>query len=308
MKECKRISSLYGEIHEQRLDSVAHDNVLEHFRNCTDCREDFKWYGITVKALNNLEEVSPPADFVSQLSTKLYTQQDSRVSESYVGFFKNLFSSSPYLPLPVGAASLAFLVVVGFVVYNQAPVPEFLSTPPTQAAKDPGPMRTAAAISAVDDQRGMQRTDYHLPGTVIPHNGNTTFTAPTAPKSFPLAAIPKSIGTTANYSGRYLNTRADRIGADNLTVESPSVDLAIESVKRILPDIKGKLVEENDHDGIGEKMIGIRIPSRAYANLTRELVNHGAVAAGAGSDAKAPAPAKADANSVVLYIRFIPSH
>ena len=46
------------------------------------------------------------------------------------------------------------------------------------------------------------------------------------------------------------------------------------------------------------------IPSESYANLTTELINHGAVAAGAGNSTSAE-PAKKDGNNVLLYIRFV---
>ena len=108
MKECERISSMYGDLHEQQIDSIAKEDALEHFSKCTDCREDFKWYRITIQALNNLEEVSPPEDFVLQLGNKLYATQPSRSYDSYLDYFRNLFSSSPYLPLPGGGCVTRF--------------------------------------------------------------------------------------------------------------------------------------------------------------------------------------------------------
>ena len=99
----------------------------------------------------------------------------------------------------------------------------------------------------------------------------------------------------------------DRIGGDNLTVESPSVDQAVASVKKILPDIDGRLVEEKSPGKVGEKILGVLIPSGAFSNLTTELVNHGAVAVGLGPESSAPAPSKSGPNNVMLYIRFVQS-
>ncbi|MFH1113933.1 MAG: hypothetical protein V1792_08430 [Pseudomonadota bacterium] len=90
-------------------------------------------------------------------------------------------------------------------------------------------------------------------------------------------------------------------------MESPSVDFAIESIKRMLPNMRGKLVEEMSPGKVGEKVIGIRIPSSFYGHLTTELISHGAVAAGTGSDAKTPAPSRTDSNNLLLYIRFVQS-
>jgi hypothetical protein len=119
---------------------------------------------------------------------------------------------------------------------------------------------------------------------------------------------PKSLGDKAEASaGRFL-TVAERIGGDNLTVESPSVENAVESLKRILPDISGRLVEEKSRDRIGERVLGVLIPSGAYGHLATELVNHGAVQLGAGPDKSTPAPSRAGNNNVILYIRFVQSH
>ena len=300
MKECERISSMYGDLHEQQIDSIAKEDALEHFSKCTDCREDFKWYRITIQALNNLEEVSPPEDFVLQLGNKLYATQPSRSYDSYLDYFRNLFSSSPYLPLPVGAASLAFLVVVGFVVYSNAPVNQLPTAAVEKALANRGAKHSPGTVMAVTDSGTMRGSDFRVAQPLMQPTGPTS---PVARPSIPFhAAIPKSISPR----GTFANTIADRIGGDNLTVESPRVDMAVESVKRLLPNLQGRVVEEKSPGGVGEKVIGIRIPSSSYGHLTTELINHGAVAAGAGTD-KTPAPAKADANSVILYIRFVKS-
>jgi hypothetical protein len=103
-------------------------------------------------------------------------------------------------------------------------------------------------------------------------------------------------------------TIADRIGADNLTVESRSVDSAVESLKRILPELQGRLIDEKARLNPGEKVIAVLIPSEAYGHLTTELINHGAVAAGAAGPDISQAPAKKEGNNVLLYIRFVHTH
>lgn len=304
MKECERISSLYGDLQDEHIDSITKNEALEHFGSCTHCREDFKWYRITVHALNNLEDVSPPKDFMVQLSSKLYATPPSRSYDTYLDFFRNLFSTSPHLPLPVGAASLAFLVVVGFVVYNNAPVEYLPGSPTVNMVKNQGAKPSTGAVMAVTDSGTMRGSNSRVARPLMPPASTT----PSPHIPFHTAAVPKAIGPRVELAARPLNTIADRIGGDNLTVESPSVEMAVESIKRLLPNLQGKLVDEKSAGGIGEKVIGIRIPSSSYGHLTTELINHGAVASGAGSDAKTPAPAKAGSNTVILYIRFVQSH
>ncbi len=306
MKECERISSLYGELLDQQLSSHVQEDTLEHFRTCTDCREDFKWYGITVQALRNLEEVSPPHDFVAQLSSKLYARPRTHFYDPYLDYFRNFLSSPPQLPVPVGVATFVFLVAVGVVVYNHAPVPYVPQTKPMHTVKDAAANQPEAVV-AVNDTAGMQNSAYHAPRSYA-RASEPTFSPSTLRSSLPAAAIPKSIAPRAKYASGSPVTLADRIGGDNLTVESPSVDLAIESIKRMLPDLRGKLLEEMTPGKVGEKVIGIRIPSSFYGHLTTELINHGTVAAGTGTDAKTPAPSKADSNNLILYIRFVQSH
>jgi hypothetical protein len=109
-------------------------------------------------------------------------------------------------------------------------------------------------------------------------------------------------------TGRPLPTVADIIGADNLTVESRSTKSAVESLKKMLPNIEGRLVHERSQDGIDETILAVLIPSTSYSRLTTELIKHGTVAAGAGSGALPPTRSTTDNDSVVLYIRFVNSH
>ena len=98
-------------------------------------------------------------------------------------------------------------------------------------------------------------------------------------------------------------TVADELGADNLTVESPHIDLALQTLKKILPDIQGKLVDEKFKGVRGETLVGVIIPSNRYGDLATALVNHGAIEVGAQSQ-ESPAPTKVDSGNVRLYIRF----
>jgi hypothetical protein len=95
------------------------------------------------------------------------------------------------------------------------------------------------------------------------------------------------------------------LGTDKLFVESPRIDLAVESLKRILPGIQGKLLEEPRSADVGSApVLAVVIPSQAYGDLITELINHGAVVAGPpSSQAESTSQPGTDANQV-LYIQF----
>jgi len=306
MKECERVCNLFGDLKERLLDSDTEGLVNEHLHSCAFCREDLKWYGFTIQALSNLETVPPPDDFVAQLRSKIYlTPQRS----SSFQFVRNLFTFSPYLPLPVGVTTLAFVAVLGFFAYNNIPNPVVTTTEAMLSISDSSGHSSGAANMPVGGGTTSRPTDKSSLAGVF---GKSVQSGPT-PGSDPMPqyamSAPRRIGEAGQIKAQSLPTPtvADVIGADNLTVESRSVDRAIDSVKRILPNIHGQLIGEIARDRVGEIVLGIRIPSSAYRHLTSELINHGAVAVGAGSDSLPPTRAAADGNNVDLYIRFVNS-
>ena len=66
MSECERISALFGDVCDDQADGESKRYFDHHLQNCPNCREDLKWYGITVQALTNLDRVPPPSDFLAQ--------------------------------------------------------------------------------------------------------------------------------------------------------------------------------------------------------------------------------------------------
>lgn len=300
MSECERISGLFGELHEEQVDSETETVVWKHLHCCPGCKEDFKWYGLTVRALTNLDRVAPPREFIAQLNARLHDAPSS----SFLDFFRNIFSSSPFvLPLPVGVSALAFIAIAGFALYNYTYTYPISPLASNQTFYDPGAMPDARI--ADKDAGSMQRRQMQVPLVAASES------KPSSPAShFPLSpkSTPDSLGNNIETVSRSFPTIADRIGADNLTVESPSIDQAVESLKRILPNIQGRLVDENNRSHVGEVVVGVMIPSDAYGNLTTELINHGAVASGMKeSEAGLPSPAKKEGNNVLLYIRFVHS-
>jgi Putative zinc-finger len=299
MSECERISALFGDVYDNQVDGESKKHFDHHLQDCPNCREDLKWYGITVQALTNLDRVPPPPNFLAQVDTRL---QSSSTSFSYLDFFKNLFASTPYLPLPAGVAALAFVAVIGIVVYNQAP------TELVPSATYSGPSKTAGVQSAADARMAVGGTA-SLPARQMQVSGVLTRATETS-ASNPASNLPLSIATPNSMQSNLgivkenLSTVADRFGADNLTVESPSIDSALESLKRILPNIQGQLVDQR-HRGNGGVVVGVLIPSAAYGRLTTELINYGAVEAGVSPEIQSIAPLKKEGKNVLLYIRFV---
>lgn len=92
MKECEQISGLYMDLHDGRLDGSTESMVNSHFGECPGCREDFMWYGFTVRTLAALDDVTPPSDYLAQLNSKIYPEK-----LSLLGYFRNFFSVTPVL-------------------------------------------------------------------------------------------------------------------------------------------------------------------------------------------------------------------
>jgi hypothetical protein len=278
MRECERISDLFVELHDNQMDGVNEKHARQHLYDCPDCREEFRWYGITVQALNHLDRVSPPPDFIIRLNSRLET------SPSFFDFFRNLFVGAPYVPLPVGAAALALIVVTSIALYNPAPLRR--ARPTTESG-------TSSMMSLSSGARNV----------VAPLIGLHSKSFIAANSMHPIPTTGSGVELLSSYG---FPTRADMIGADNLTVESSSIDNAVESVKRILPILQGRLVNEQARRNLGQTVLAVLIPSNAYGNLTTELINHGAIASGASGPGVSQA--KKEGNKVLLYIRFVHTH
>ncbi len=292
MKECERISDLFGELHDDEADGDTKDVIRDHLYNCPGCREDYKWYTLTVQALGNLETASPPEDFVAQLNARLYSEPSPN---PIANFFRNLFSVSPSIPLPVGATALVLLATAGLVFYNTTSV-----------------MRPIEPV-AVKETAAVHPGVLHgvKPEGVVASNPSTP-TIPFIERTSPATNLPEALSRSARNLETtipQMPTIADLIGADNLTVESSSVDQAVESLKKMLPNIQGRLVQQEGREKPGDVVLAVLIPSGSFGHLTTELINYGAVNAGMGNEnARFSPPKKDENNNVLLYIRFVSSH
>jgi len=295
MKECERIADLFVELHDRQLDGKMENTALKHLHNCPGCREDFKWYGITVQALTDLERMQPPDDFLEQLHARLHAPS---FSESLLDSFRNLFTTFPHLPLPVGVTALTFVVAVAFAVYQYAPVP--VPGAPSVAANEliqtPGgaaPGRDAASPKTANPNRMIAR----------PYAASSPPAA-----SFSTASLPKSKSFSPDHQLGSTAPRAEAvsaIGADNLVVESASMDSAVASLKRVLPNLRGRLVDEQTAAHVGETVLQVAIPPNAWPNLTAELINHGAVEVGPVSNPDSSVSASGSSPSVLIRIRIV---
>lgn len=287
MMDCERIADYFGAVYEGDSDTQTEKMVKDHLKSCSACREDFKWYGVTIQALANLEQVAPPNDFLKQLNARI--DKNPSLFQSIISQIKNLMNSIPTAPVPVGAMSLAFVTVCAFLVYNYPPE---LS----QIGKSGLSLNSTSQNGAITVEPASRPVDPRMVASA-------PFSSQTAP--FSHAYVPyDGPGRSSAVSWRF-PTVADEIGADNLTVESPQIDLALKTLKEILPDIQGKLVDEKFRNAFGEALVAVIIPSSRYGDLTSALVNHGAIEVGAKSrESDSPAPAKVDSRNVRLYIRF----
>jgi hypothetical protein len=299
MKECQLITDMFHEVCDGLGDGEKEHCFHEHLTNCPCCREEFKWYGVTVQALKSLEPISPPGDFLAQLNTRLHATSPS---SWFAEFFRNLFSVSPVVPLPVGVVALALVVVVGYVVYDQGHresqvfmaghQPSQTFTPDQGSKKTPGTPEIIASRPKSLPERG------------LPAAGAET-------RSPDVSGSPKYAMTRPDSANEKLRLMGPREGtpqfsASNLTVESVQIGEAVESVKRMLPDIQGQLIGEETRTGNNFVLLGLAIPPAAYKDLQRVLTNHGKVETGAGADIAPPRLIENDGGKVLLHVRFVP--
>lgn len=286
MMDCENVSLLFGKIFDGEADEADHKVVEDHLTVCSACSEDYNWYKLTMQALNNLQPVSPPSDFLEQLNSRIHPKSKFANIKSFI---KNFFDSVPQIPVPVGAVSLALIVIVAFMAYNNVPVDTSLAIAPIAGAKSiASSVDGGALVNKVSQSQGQA-----APPPVA-----------SAPR-LPMLAANQAANTVSSAPAWRFPTIADEIGGDNLTVESPRVDLAIESLRNVLPNLEGKIVDEKTRNSFGEVMVGVVIPSNKYADLASALVNHGSVEAGTLQiEGKALIPSRTDSNQLRLYIRF----
>jgi hypothetical protein len=302
MSNCKRIGDLYLEVYDDGTDSETDKAFHDHMRHCPECREDFRWYGIAVESLTNLDGVAPPEDFLAQLSLRLDKVESSSSphSSSIADFFRSIFSTAPSIPVPVGAAALVLIAAFGFLLYNDS-FTEVMPSAGERVAQNPGTRASTAVSSAARPSGAMQAKSMIAQGGTIGALSPELPAPPTGLSRYSMMSPQTQSSVPASFP-----TVADRIGAGNLTVESPSIETAVESLKRLLPNIRGRLVEERAGRGMHELMLRVMIPPNSYSDLTSELINHGAVEAGAGTKANPPRLSPDGGKNVLLYIRFLP--
>ncbi len=293
MKECELISQLFFKVHDNSANHKEMETFNSHLGYCENCREEFRWYGSTINALSSLEEVQPPPDFLFQLHQRL-----DQTKPSLIGQIRDFLSGAYQLPAPAGAAALTVILVACLFLYNDGALLSNLPFVSSLSAQDTRPGLEMSASSVGMPRAGLGAFNGESMGR--PKSMSLAVNS-SASSPLPKTEIPKE-------RLRQVATVADILGADNLTVESNSIDSAVESVKRMLPNIEGRILAENIRDSRGEKVLRVMIPSRAYGDLTTELINHGAVASGAGSDYTPPTVANKSRDQVLLYIKFTHAH
>jgi hypothetical protein len=298
MKECEQIGDLLSELHDQELESEIEKAAREHLHNCSCCREEFKWYGITVQALTHLERVQPPNDFLQQLHVRLHACSPSY---SFLHSFRNLLSTLPQLPVPVGATALALVVAVAWAVYSYAPP----VTLPTGGMKSIAYLPTGAAENVDVTQGGVwQTTPNTRPDRIMARTQESAPLGRADGRSFMASRSPataKSLTPTPFSVPFNIKT----VGSDNLTVESPSINLTVESLKRALPNLHGRLVEEQSRDGMRETVLAVSIPPQSWPHLTTELISHGAVAVASDATHTLPEAEARENRNVLIRIRIV---
>jgi hypothetical protein len=298
MKECEQIGDLFGELHDQELENEIEKAAREHLRNCPGCREEFKWYGITVHALTQLERVNPPEHFLDQLNVRLQTCSPTY---SFRDSFRNLFSAFPLFPVPVGVTCLTLVVAVAWGVYSYTPPVSVPIGPTKTIAYAPTGSVAHADLTGSGALHTQGDTKREPMMVRIPEG-----TAPgaTHEPTFRIAR-PHGMAKSLTPPPSALPASTNTIGSDNLTVESPSINMTVESLKKVLPNFQGTVVEEKAPDGKREAVLAVRIPPQSWPHLTTELINHGAVAVASTEDQAQPQAGSPDQSNVLIRIRIV---
>lgn len=302
MNECKRVRELFLDLCDDLIDVDTKASCHQHMKQCRHCEEEFRWYGLTVQALTTFEPQTPPPDFVAQVRNRL----DAARSPSFMEILRRFLPSPPSLPLPVGVAALSLIVVLSFTLYNETPT--MMTAPYAGEASlvKVKPVREGIGAGSPNAERML--TGDMARSEIPDSSGSIALPQPSTKPTLLSTAHPKSLTAFSTPSNMLIApTIADKIGADNLTVESPRIQEAVESLKRILPHIHGRLVQENTNSGLNEVILRIAIPAKAYGKLATELINHGPVEAGAGSEVKPPKRLKEQSDNVELHVRFVQS-
>lgn len=300
MKECRRFSDMFLELNDGEAEPEAALEFENHMRGCNLCDQDYRQYSLTVEALRRLDTVAPPPDFLAQLNTRI----DAVDSAPFFERIKSWLSPAPHLPLPVGAAALAVIAVLSILFYNQSVTSMIADSLPsgvigTIAANTDTTHEIPSKPREANDLELMRPKSIAAGEPVSSPLETPSLNHPTYSRTLsqPIQSLPASTGPT-------YPTTADRLGADNLTVESPRIDTAVETIKQMMPHLRGKIVDIKPNGAVKEVLVGVVIPSHAYGDLTTRLIDFGAVEAGAGS--QATPPKRSEGENVMLYIRLVP--
>lgn len=151
MKQCELVGDMFSAVHDGAANEAALAEFQEHLRRCSDCRDDYRWYGLTLQALSQIEDVSPPEDFLQQLNHRIDSIEEP-YEASIRDRIRDMLRFAPAMPVPVGAMALAVIAVVGFMVYNQAI--ESMTPAGTShtvaAVSDPAPLSPTNTASSSD--------------------------------------------------------------------------------------------------------------------------------------------------------------
>lgn len=117
---CKKIKKLLNQYVDQVLDTEFTQQVEEHLKSCSACREEYLKLKQVVSALNSISPQPAPTDFTQSIMTKI-SQKEIQIQSSWMDFLRKRIAV-PSLSFPrkwesmfsfrlAGAAAVAALIV-----------------------------------------------------------------------------------------------------------------------------------------------------------------------------------------------------
>ena len=107
---CQRIIKLLNPYIDQALDAGTAQQVEEHLKSCSACREEYLKLKQVVSALNSISSQPAPVDFTQNIMAKI-SQKEIQIQSSWIDYLKKQISFPQLSFRLVGAAAAAALVV-----------------------------------------------------------------------------------------------------------------------------------------------------------------------------------------------------
>ena len=119
---CNKIKNLINSYIDRALKAEAAQQIEEHLKSCSLCREEYRKMKSIVRSLNSLPQVDVPQDFTQKIMAQV-NKEKIEVSFSPVFYFKKLIFT-PRLSFRLASGIVLATAIIAFFAFS------FLFIPP----------------------------------------------------------------------------------------------------------------------------------------------------------------------------------